>query len=258
MIKNNSKKRQKKSSPAGCLFWIAVILLFIIIFFLNHKNIEEVITSTGFFEVFDRNETEKSVKIERITGTGTKPEETANEIVIIPVDKTVDITVNKTILDTTDKIEEKTAKPIIQEPEYNFRDTKLYFIQVNSEGNISLINLKRKVKYTDSPLTATLSALLAGLTTSELNSGLISLIPDSSVIKGIRISDGTAFINFNENFLFNPFGREGYIGQLKQVIYTATEYSTVKRVQFLIDGESKKYLGSEAIFIGNPLTRNSF
>lgn len=253
MKKNNNNKQQKKSSPAGCLFWIAVILLFIIIFFLNHKNIEEVITSTGFFDLFDRNNTEKPVEIERITGTTTKPEESDNEIVITPVEKekTVDITVNNTTI-------EETVKPVIQEPEYNFRDTKLYFIQVNSEGNISLVNIKRKVKYTDSPLTATLSALIAGLTTSELNSGLISLIPDRSVIKGIRISDGTAFINFNENFLFNPFGREGYIGQLKQVIYTATEYSTVKRVQFLIDGDTKKYLGSEAIFIGNPLTRNSF
>ena len=103
-----------------------------------------------------------------------------------------------------------------------------------------------------------MSALLAGLTASELNSGYISLIPDNTKIKGIRVSDGTAFINFDENFIYNSFGREGFIGQLKQVVYTATEYSTVKRVQFLIDGKVQKYLGSEGIFIGNPLSRNSF
>ena len=99
---------------------------------------------------------------------------------------------------------------------------------------------------------------LRGLPHLKLIPGYISLIPDDTRISGIRISDGTAYINFNENFLFNPFGREGYVGQLKQVVYTATEYSTVKRVQFLIEGKVQKYLGSEGIFIGNPLSRNSF
>ncbi len=248
-MKKNNKKGQKKSSPAGCLFWIAVILLFIIIFFLNHKNIEEVISSTGFFDLFNKEMQEKPVEIERITGTGEKKPEEGREIVI---------TQEKDVNNEISEEKKKVIKPQISEPDFNFRDTRLYFIKINSEGNISLINIERKIKYTDSPLTATLSALLAGLTTSELNSGYISLIPDNTVIKGIRISDGTAFINFNENFLFNPFGREGYIGQLKQVVFTATEYSTVKRVQFLIEGKVEKYLGSEGIFVGNPLSRSSF
>ena len=194
----------------------------------------------------------KPVEIERITGDREKPEETSTEIVITPAQE-------EKKPEEPEKTEKKAVKPEIQEPDYNFRDTKLYFVSVSSDGgSISMISIDRKIKYIDSPLTATMSALLAGLTTSELNSGYISLIPDNTRITGIRISDGTAFINFNENFLFNSFGREGYIGQLKQVVYTATEYSTVKRVQFLIEGKVQKYLGSEGIFIGNPLSRNSF
>ncbi len=251
-MKKNNKKTNKKSSPAGCLFWVAVILLFIIIFFLNHKDIEQVISSTGFFNLFDRDTQEKPVEVERITGEREKPVEKGNEIIIEP-----ERTAVKPAEPETNT--EKVIKPKIQEPDFNFRDTKLYFISVSSDGgDISMINITRKIKYTDSPLTATLDALLAGLTTSEINSGYISLIPDDTRISGIRISDGTAYINFNENFLFNSFGREGYIGQLKQVVYTATEYSTVKRVQFLIEGKVQKYLGSEGIFIGNPLSRNSF
>ena len=189
--------------------------------------------------------------MERITGIKEKQEETVNEIVITPAEDKVEIT----IPDTPEDI----IKPKIQEPDFNFRDTKLYYISVSSDGgSISLISINRKIKYTDSPLTATLKGLLAGLTTSEINSGYISLIPENTKIKGIRISDGTAFINFSEDFLFNSFGREGYIGQLKQIVYTATEYSTVKRVQFLIEGKIQKYLGSEGIFIGNPVSRNSF
>ncbi len=252
-MRKDNRKRQKKSSPAGCLFWVAVILLFIIIFFLNQKNIEEVISSTGFFELFNKNTAEKPVEVERITPEKKKPQEKTTEIVI-KTEKKPKKEEKKAV-----EPEEKIVKPKIKKPDYNFRDTKLYFVSVDSEGgNISMISINRRIKYTDSPLTATLEALLAGLTTSELNSGYISLIPDNTQISGIRISDGTAYISFNENFLFNSFGREGYIGQLKQVVYTATEYSTVKRVQFLIEGKKQKYLGSEGIFIGNPLSRNSF
>ena len=86
-MKTNNKKKQKKSSPAGCLFWVAVILLFIIIFFMNHRNIEEVISSTGFFELFSRESHEKPVEIERITGNREKPEEKGTEIIITPADK---------------------------------------------------------------------------------------------------------------------------------------------------------------------------
>ena len=43
-----------------------------------------------------------------------------------------------------------------------------------------------------------------------------------------------------------------------QIVYTATEFSTVKSVQFLIDGQKKEYLGSEGVWIGSPLSRTSF
>ena len=249
-MKKQTKKTKQKSSPAGCLFWIAVILLFIIIFFLNHKNIEEVISSTGFFDLIRSDQKEKSLEIERITEKETKTK----------VPDEINITLKNTVKqdDKTELIPDSDIKTNIPEPEFNFRESRLYFVNVSSEGNINLINLKRKIKYTDSPLTASLTSLLSGLTPSEINSGFISLIPENTKIKSIKIKDGTAFIDFNESFLFNSFGREGYIGQLKQIIYTATEYSTVKRVQILIEGEIKKYLGSEGIFIGQPLTRNSF
>ena len=42
-----------------------------------------------------------------------------------------------------------------------------------------------------------------------------------------------------------------------QIVYTATEYSTVNSVQILIDGQKKEYL-SEGVWIGSPLSRSSF
>ena len=68
----------------------------------------------------------------------------------------------------------------------------------------------------------------------------------------------TQFLNFNENFEFNSVGVEGCITQLMQIVYTATDFSTVKSVQFLVEGEKKEYLGTEGQWIGSPLSRNNF
>jgi len=58
--------------------------------------------------------------------------------------------------------------------------------------------------------------------------------------------------------MYNHYGIEGYAGQLKQVVYTATAFPTVQDVQILIEGSKRDYLGGEGVFIGKPLSRNSF
>ena len=65
-------------------------------------------------------------------------------------------------------------------------------------------------------------------------------------------------LNFNDEFEFNTIGVEGYLGQLMQIVYTATAFPTVDSVQILISGEKKDYLGSEGVWIGSPLARSSF
>ncbi len=137
------------------------------------------------------------------------------------------------------------------------RTSTLYFVNVSDENKITLQGITRPVYYDDSPLTETLSALISGLTSSELNKGLLSLIPLGTKIKGINVSNMTATINFNETLSFNNFGKEGLEAELKQIIYTATEFSTVDKVQILIDGKKKQFLSTEGVYIGEPLSRAS-
>jgi len=58
--------------------------------------------------------------------------------------------------------------------------------------------------------------------------------------------------------MYNRYGIEGYAGQLKQIVYTATNFSTVKDVQILIEGQPRDYLGGDGVYIGKPLSRASF
>ena len=92
--------------------------------------------------------------------------------------------------------------------------------------------------------------------TAERN--LTSFIPKGTKLLGARVSNGVAYLNFNDNFEFNQEGTVGQINQLMQVVYTATTFSTVNSVQFLINGQKKQFLGEEGIRIDAPLSKNSF
>ena len=107
-------------------------------------------------------------------------------------------------------------------------------------------------------MTETLNTLLEGPTSEELNLGLLNLIPDGTRLLSAAVRDRVAYLNFSEEFRFNPMGFEGLMAQLQQIVYSTTEFSTVERVQILIEGQLVEYLGVEGIFIGKPLGRDSF
>ncbi|MGO8695531.1 MAG: GerMN domain-containing protein [Rectinemataceae bacterium] len=138
------------------------------------------------------------------------------------------------------------------------RLTSLYFIRVDDDGVIVRQEVKRRLTVSDSPLTDALEALLKGPNEDELRKKLITLVPLGTKLLGVDVRGSTAFVNFSEDFMYNHYGIEGYAGQLKQIVYTATSFPTVQDVQILIDGERHDYLGGEGVFIGKPLSRNSF
>ncbi|MDA3956476.1 GerMN domain-containing protein, partial [Oceanispirochaeta sp.] len=101
------------------------------------------------------------------------------------------------------------------------REARIYFVKVNAEGQISLKSVTRKIDFNNSPLAQTVDSLISGPGTDEINKGSLTLIPEGSRLLSARIESGTAYLNFNEAFRFNPLGREGYVAQLKQIVYTS-------------------------------------
>ncbi len=245
---------KKKKSSIGCLFWIALILLIIVVFLFNRSRIDSVMQATGFLNIFSQKE--KTIpEVKRITkltenklnpGSKDEPAGINPETKIIP-----EIVIETQKQEDTNFLEQQ--KPA----EKNMRTSILYYVNVSDENKIALQGISRPVYYDDSPLTETLTALISGLTSSELNKGLLSLIPLGTKIEGVNVSNMTAIINFNENLSFNNFGKEGLEAELKQIIYTATEFPTVDKVQILIDGKKKQFLSTEGVYIGEPLSRAS-
>jgi spore germination protein GerM len=129
---------------------------------------------------------------------------------------------------------------------------------VDQNGKLSSKSVIRSVQASDSPLRDTLETLLKGPTSPELNSGLLTMVPMEARLLGVTVRGDTAFIDFNESFRFNAQGTEALDAQLRQVVYAATEFPNVKKVQILIEGKKVRSLGAEGVRIDESLSRASF
>jgi len=100
---------------------------------------------------------------------------------------------------------------------------------------------------------ATLNLMIDGQVPSELLAlGFSPLLPAGTEINGLTIRDGLARIDFNRSFLDYKVSHERLL--LDGLVYTLTEFSTVSRVEVLVEGEKVLTLpGGETM--AEPLDR---
>lgn len=273
--------RRKSKNNFGCLFWIAIILLVVVIFLFNRENtlaawqkISHVIEEkTGNelpnFNPFEKKTDEKKPEVIKKTviaeETKTQPSiKIKKQPQSLPKEEKQDINIKKPEKETK-KEETKEIVTIVSKPkeekkssQLRYRRAKLYFALVSEDGSIHLKAVNRQVGFEDSPLTRVIEELIQGPNIDELNIGLQSLIPGESRLRSAWVKNNTAFLDFNQDFQFNSIGKEGQLVQLQQIVNTACQFSTVEKVQFLIEGKQKQFLGAEGISINIPLSPASF
>ena len=125
----------------------------------------------------------------------------------------------------------------------NSKIIKIYYTKIDTDDNLVFTSIPKKVTYSDSPLTETMKILLDGPSKNEESLDIVTNIPKNTKLLSIKIVNNIAYINFSRDFEYNQFGREATLNQLKQIVFTATEFPNIKSVQFLIDGKTKTYLG---------------
>ena len=153
--------------------------------------------------------------------------------------------------------QQRPQPPPPQPPPVQIRDRNVFFTQVDRDGQILHSRVTRQLPASESPMTDALNVMLMGPSAEELNRGLINLIPENTRILSAAVRGSTAYISFSEDFLFNTFGIEGYVAQLRQVVWTVTEFSNIRDVQILIEGRVIDFIG-DGIWIGSPISRQSF
>jgi spore germination protein GerM len=273
--------KKKSNAPVGCLIGIFLIILLSGILILNKSNIEQTLKNTKVLNQLkpetkitettpqQKPEQEIEQQPEQKPEATNKPQTTTTAVPQTTPVKTPETT------GTTQKNTESQTKPVntpqtVSQPKQTqpaaaptekvpqTKDRALYFMQLAEDGSLVRAKVSRAIKVSDSPLFDVIQSLLAGPTEAEKKRGLISVIPPNSRLLSATVKDGIAYLNFNDAFQFNTYGVEGYTAQLKQIVWTATEFTTVQGIQILIEGKSPVYLGSEGIRIDKPLTRDSF
>lgn len=106
----------------------------------------------------------------------------------------------------------------------------------------------RAVPATGAPATAAMDALLQGPDKREKAAGLGTAIPAGTMLNGIVIEDGTARVDLSEEFASGG-GSLSMQARVAQVVYTLTQFRTVKRVDFFIDGAPVEALGGEGLML---------
>ena len=105
-----------------------------------------------------------------------------------------------------------------------------------------------------SPASSAVQALLDGPGAADRAAGLSTAIPVGTRLLGLNIAEGTATVD-----LSGDFGRGG--GSLSmqervaQVVYTLTQFPSVQRVVFHVDGKAVTALGGEGLVLTRPQTR---
>ena len=89
---------------------------------------------------------------------------------------------------------------------------------------------------------AALTAMLIGPSAAESAAGIRSAIPDHTTLLGVTIAGGTATVDLSSTFESSATGSAMPL-RLAQVVYTATQFPTVTKVLFRIDGQGRTRVG---------------
>jgi hypothetical protein len=260
--KGADNTQKKHSRTIAVLFWMCFLIVILLLFIINLPLIRNTLKSTRFIEHLTRTPVSPEQVTETPPPAGDAP--SASQIFIAPPEPAADpLSVPPPDTAKTDSgVQENRPAPAetsggpAEDAKPAVRERVIYFVKIDNSGMVLTSPVKRRVFVSDSPMLDALNILLQGPTDSEEKEGLTSLIPDGVRIQNARVAGNTAVISFNENFMFNRYGAEGYIAQLRQIVWTVTEFPNIRDVQILIEGRRIDFLG-ESIRIGQPIGRDS-
>jgi len=135
---------------------------------------------------------------------------------------------------------------------------RAYFVLGGEPGTVGLVPVLHEVPKTTAVARAAMNALLAGPTAAESGDrAMSSAIPDGTDLLGITIKNGIATVDLSTEF-DSGGGSTSMQFRLAQVVYTLTQFSTVKSVVFQVEGETVTVFGGEGIVLDGPQARADY
>lgn len=138
--------------------------------------------------------------------------------------------------------EEEKDEPTSNIDEKKEEEVVLYFankeyIETGNESLEKLIGEKRIVEYNSDNLE---ESIIKELKKGPKSDKLETVIPDTIKILDVKVSNNTAFVNFDKEGLSGGSMEEDFI--LSQIMDTLFELEHINKIQFLINGEKAESL----------------
>jgi spore germination protein GerM len=259
-------QNRAKSRPAGCLIWLIPLSLGLIVLMANPKvtrDIQDILTTPR-----KNPETKKDTSRAE---PGTPRQEAAPEIPENIIRPTPDTSALRDII-TRDMMEqEQKLKALLEEegrranntvdaanPQETSFSVRIFFVYYDEANDQLLLRpVRRTLRQGDTPALTTLQALLSGPTQEEMRAGYRTLLPKNLQVRRMHVDNGILLIDLSRDFLYNhTMGQEGIILQIYQIVNSMTDFSTVRAVRFLIEGQQHSTIGGDGIPFDQPFRHN--
>jgi hypothetical protein len=136
---------------------------------------------------------------------------------------------------------------------------RAYFILGSFVDNAGLVPVLRDVSKTKAVGSAAMAELLEGPNPDELGArpAMYTAIPDGTRFLGLTIDNGVATVNLSKEFDAGG-GSAQVVQRLAQVVYTLSQFPTVTRVSFQIDGVPKPVFRGDGTTFDAPVGRDDY
>jgi hypothetical protein len=136
---------------------------------------------------------------------------------------------------------------------------RAYFFLGSFVDNSGLVPVLREIPKTEAVGAAAMQALIAGPSESELSArpAMYTTVPEGTRFLSLRIEAGIATVNLSREFEAGG-GSASVLGRLAQVVYTLTQFPTVKGVRFELDGVPVSSFSGEGVILDAPVDRGDY
>jgi len=129
---------------------------------------------------------------------------------------------------------------------------RVYFVRGDRVGVAT-----RDVPRTQAVAAAAVRELLRGADDVERAGGLRTAIPEGTELRGVSIANGVATVDLSREFE-SAGGSASTLLRVAQVVHTLTQFPTVRRVAFRIEGADVAAIGGEGVVVSPPVDRGEF
>ena len=134
---------------------------------------------------------------------------------------------------------------------------RAYFLLAGPVGSAGPVPVLREIPATKGTATAAMTALLAGPNGAEQSASISTTIPAGTQLLDLTVKSGVATVDLSREFESGG-GSASVLGRLAQVVYTLTQFPTVKSVVFEVEGQPVTTFSGQGVVLNGPVGRADY